>query len=400
MEEHPKIYTLQQHSNARNEDSFFTRRFEDGNWCTGIFDGTSWQGQDYDAGYEVSQEVAARVLDFVWEELVKIGPARKEGEKRTRHDHLAPSHDARILKALQDALVRLDEHLYHFKVGEKRPGLHGGGSILLVYGTADTRTLYSVCVGDCEGSAYKKTINERREEKQQVAEDSSTPNPNNVVVEGAFVGGVEMRLSQWPHNVNVVREQQWLMQQWQLKSANCFDFDKRRAVAFLRDLQTTRFLGAWNHKLQCRQEVQVESSTRLCNAPSEKGEFFCPAHRAHRLLDAQRMSYWEAETRVLRGFDWVVLASDGLWETMTTGRAQELIRQLPHHERPKAPKHLIETALTQALFQAEHAAKQGNGNKTPVADEVNEQPTKRLALMDSHHRRLIHDDLTVTVIFN
>ncbi len=351
---------MQQASNVRCEDGLVNHVYEDGSVLFAIFDGTSWRGVYAEGGYEVAQEVVAALPRFVWAEMCKLkrtgggGASQDQGgsQKRSRAEppHLS---EASIHKALHRAVLGLDDHLYAFEVGGKRYGCEAGGSLLMLYLLEGV--LYSLCVGDCEGAAFR------------VAE------------------GVEMKLANWPHNVNFAKEMQHIKTAWGLESLDCFFYDPQRKLFFLRDLQTTRFLGAWHCKLQCRQQT---ATGQLCNEPCPKNKFFCVAH-SNNEERAKTMSHWEPELRTIRDFDFVVWASDGLWDQFTTGRACEIVAGLEEAARCKAPKVLMDTCLRQAVFSAPK-----NKKKAAVADAV-----EYLSSLNSVARRLVHDDVTIQVLF-
>ncbi len=219
--------------------------------------------------------------------------------------------DAAISRALHRAVVALDDHLFSFEGSKnERFGVEAGGSLLALL--HHKGAVYSICVGDCEGAAF-------------------------------YPGRVEQRLSTWPHNCNFAKEMEHIRSAFGLSSRDCFFYDEERKVErwcfsslvskcvrfffffffflqlfFFRDLQTTRFLGAWRCKLQvfekrilqiplvfdsillllqCRHQ---NADRQLCNLPCEKGKFFCQEHALANFEKGLVMSYWEPEIRVLR----------------------------------------------------------------------------------------------------
>ena len=98
------------------------------------------------------------------------------------------------------------------------------------------------------------------------------------------------------------------------------------------------------------------------------------------------MTYWEADSFVFRGFDFLVWASDGLWDVMTTGRACEIVASTP--VKNKAPKALVDVALKQAVFCAPRKGKQQHLDTTEF-----------LATLNPVSRRLVHDDISVCVMY-
>lgn len=349
----------------RCEDSFVSKAFDDGSQLYVVFDGTD-DGLMPGAAYDCAQEVAARLPLLVGEEMARMamgavggGGSRSSSqtsqEKRPRAA-LSGEEDRRRMAALRMAVERMDDLLY-----EMPQGHHGGGSLVMLYVWGES--VFSLVLGDCEGAAFK------------------------------IADGLERKFARWPHNCNFSQEQVALKKAWGLDSLDFFDWAEERQLFFLRDLQTTRFLGCWINKLKCRHQLE---SRHLCNAPSAKGAFYCSEHIvAHAIIPNKTpRSYWTPEVNkyALSDFDFFLFATDGMWDQFTTGRACEIVAHLPLLERPKAPKVLIDTALKQAVFSDDLA----HPRRRLVQPG---DPVYRLATLDAVKRRQVHDDITCTVVF-
>lgn len=150
----------------------------------------------------------------------------------------------------------------------ERFGVEAGGSLLCVLVVESVA--YSICVGDCEGAAFFKS--------------------------GAGEGeGVELKLSQWPHNINFTKEIEHVRSSFGLTSRDFVFFDSERKLYFLRNLQVTRGAEGTKKKKSLivsprRRDLSAHGTASYNVATSAKTDSFVTLPAPREPSTAQRLA--------------------------------------------------------------------------------------------------------------
>ena len=281
------------------EDSFDTVDLVTGRLFY-VFDGMSFGT----GGFNVAQHVYAKLPPLAHAKLDNLHPFEPKSAGKRARSASEKELDRTIIMALDTMLLELDDIL--FDLGHRADG----GSIICLFICTETLKAYSIVVGDCEGAAFSSS---RR---------------------------IVQKFAPHPHNVNSAAEQNYIQVKYNLPNRNFAEYDQEDSVYRMRGLQTTRFLGAWDLKAQCCHADPENRASGLCNAPLEKGQLYCNSHR--HLDSAVVVRYWNPDVQIFPltsadpdkiSYDFFVFASDGLWDTMSTDRACEIVANLKPKDR-------------------------------------------------------------------
>jgi len=159
-------------------------------------------------------------------------------------------------------------------------------------------------------------------------------------------------------------------------------------------------MGDWEFKCCCRKQL---SSGKLCGKALSKGFLYCNKHKKNE-KNEKEFNYWDADVcnKVSNNVDstveFVIIASDGLWDFLDHGEAGELVTKFIERggEREDVAKYLVDCALKNAVYNKQNEiCKMMNKKRGYVCVE---EFLESVPLGDGGKREII-DDTTCVVVF-